>query len=134
MWREIYRVMKPGARIVVTTPNYYALRTRLRQWTRAMRLLGGGVSVEQILSLHTYGHHWKEYSRRELMRYFKMLSPDFRCLNFAYTEEYLPTFLDKPGGKFVQWLERIIPLVRPDLYLEVELTIKDKGIVVEPHW
>lgn len=28
MWKEIYRVMKPGARLVVTTPNYYAWRGR----------------------------------------------------------------------------------------------------------
>lgn len=28
MWRQIYRIMKPGARLIVTTPNYYALRGR----------------------------------------------------------------------------------------------------------
>jgi 2-polyprenyl-6-hydroxyphenyl methylase/3-demethylubiquinone-9 3-methyltransferase len=134
MWREIYRVMKPGARIVVTTPNYYALRTRLRQWMRAIRLFGGGLAIEQILSLRTLGHHWKEYSRRELLRYFEMLSPDFRCRNFDYTEGYQPTLLAKPGGRLVQLLERALPPLRPDLYLEVELDRKDKGIVVEPHW
>ncbi len=63
MWREIYRVMKPGARIVVTTTNYHALRTRARQWWRALRGLGAGVDVEHVLGLNTLGHHWKEYSR-----------------------------------------------------------------------
>jgi len=134
MWREIYRVMKPGARIVVTTPNYYALRTRLRQSARTLRLLGGSVPVEQVLTLHTLGHHWKEYSRRELIRYFALLSPDFTCRNFAYAEAYQPAMLQRTGGAIVRWLEHAIRPIRPDLYLEIELTRKDKGIVVEPHW
>jgi len=134
MWREIYRVLKPGGRIVVTTPNYYALRGRLRQGLRSLRLLGGGVAVEQVLSLKTLGHHWKEYSRRELLAYFSMLSPDFHCTNISYTQEYLPAILNRTGGRFALWLERCIPPLRPDLYLEVELARKEKGIVVEPHW
>src|SRR5262249_37284622 len=58
LWREIHRVMKAGGRLVITTPNYYALRTRLRQWSRSLRALGGGVAVEQVLQLRTFGHHW----------------------------------------------------------------------------
>jgi 2-polyprenyl-3-methyl-5-hydroxy-6-metoxy-1,4-benzoquinol methylase len=134
MWREIYRVMKPGARIVVTTPNYYALRTRLRQWLRVLRRRGGGVAVDQVLKVNTLGHHWKEYSRREMFDYFGMLSSDFRCSNFAYTQEYLPPVAKRFGGRSVLWLERVIPPLRPDLYLEVELVRKHAGIVIEPHW
>lgn len=134
MWREIWRVMKPGARIVVTTPNYYALRTRIKHLLRATRRLGGGVDVEQILSLHTLGHHWKEYSRRELLAYFTMLSPDFTCRNVAYVEACKPTVPRRAGTALALWLERVAPPMRPDIYLEVELTRKDKGILVEPHW
>jgi 2-polyprenyl-6-hydroxyphenyl methylase/3-demethylubiquinone-9 3-methyltransferase len=132
MWREIYRVMKPGARIVVTTPNYYALRTRVRHWLRAIRGLGGGVDVAQVLSLRTLGHHWKEYSRRELLGYFALLSPDFACRNVAHVEAYRAS--RRTGTGLVLWLERMCPPLRPYLYLEVELMHKDKGIVVEPHW
>jgi len=134
MWREIYRVMKPGARIVVTTPNYYALRASLRRWLRAPQRCGGGVPVDQILMLKTFGHHWKEYSRRELSDYFAMLSPDFRCMNFAYTQEYLPAIMKRRGARLLLALEAAIPPLRPDLYVEVELVRKDKGILVEPHW
>ena len=134
MWREIYRVMKPGARIVITTPNYHALRTRIRQWWRAIHGLGAGVDVEHVLRLHTLGHHWKEYSRRELERYFTLLSPDFSCQNFAYVEAFRPSATRKVGTGLVLLLERLIPFVRPDLYVEVELTRKAAGIVVEPHW
>ena len=134
MWREIYRVMKPGARVVVTTPNYYALRTRLRQSARTLRLLGGSVPVEQVLFLHTLGHHWKEYSRRELERYFTLLSPDFSCRNFAYMRGSRQATTGKPSVQLALLLERLIPFVRPDLYVEVELTRKAAGIVAEPHW
>jgi 2-polyprenyl-6-hydroxyphenyl methylase/3-demethylubiquinone-9 3-methyltransferase len=112
MWREIYRVMKPGARIVVTTPNYYALRTRLRRCLRALLATGGGVTVDEILNVKTFGHHWKEYTRRELLDYFNKLSPDFRCVNFAYTQDYLRTVRDRPGGSTLLWLERLIPMLR----------------------
>jgi 2-polyprenyl-6-hydroxyphenyl methylase/3-demethylubiquinone-9 3-methyltransferase len=134
MWREIHRVMKPGARIVITTPNYYGLRSRTRGWLRAIRLLGAGVDVEDILAVRTLGHHWKEYSRRELIRYFTTLSADFSCRNLAYTEEYHPAFLANRRRRLVRWLERLVPPLRPDIYLEVELVRKDKGIVIEPHW
>jgi 2-polyprenyl-6-hydroxyphenyl methylase/3-demethylubiquinone-9 3-methyltransferase len=134
MWREIYRVMKPGARVVITTPNYHALRTRIRQWWRAIRGLGAGVDVTQVLGVHTLGHHWKEYSRRELERYFTLLSPDFVCRNFAYVEAYRPNATRKVGTGLVLLLEQMIPFLRPDLYVEVELTRKATGIVVEPHW
>jgi len=133
MWREIYRVMKPGARIVVTTPNYHALRTRVRQWWRAVRGLGAGVDVDQVLGVHTLGHHWKEYSRRELERYFTLLSPDFACRNFAYVQGHRRA-TRRPSVELALLLERMIPFLRPDLYVEVELTRKAAGIVIEPHW
>lgn len=134
MWREIHRVMRRGARIIVTTPNYYALRSRLRQWWRATRLSGAGISVDELLSVPTFGHHWKEYSRRELLRYFALLSPDFSCGRFAYTEEYSQALSRRRSGPVIAAIEHAVPILRPDLYLEVELARKDKGIVVEPHW
>ena len=134
MWRELYRVMKPGARIVLTTPNYYALRPRLRQLLRSVRRLGGGVEADQILSLHTRAHHWKEYAPRELVRYFALLSPDFVVAHMAYTEEYLPRFFNRRGAGLVRWIERAVPPLRPDLFLEVDLPHKRKGIVAEPSW
>lgn len=134
MWREIYRVMSPSARIVVTTPNYYALRGRTWHWGRFFQGFGGGIAALDILSRHTYAHHWKEYSQRELIYYFCVLSPDFMCLNPAHVEEYQRGYIGPSEAKFARWLEHAIPSLRPDLYLEVELVRKEKGIVVEPHW
>ena len=134
MWKEIYRVLKPGGRIIITTPNYYALRGRLWKWKRFIQRLGGGIDPLDILNRHTYGHHWKEYSLRELIYYFCVLSPDFNCVASEHVEEYQPGYLGEPSGKFGNWLEHRIPILRPDIYLEVEIAHKDKGIVVEPHW
>jgi 2-polyprenyl-6-hydroxyphenyl methylase/3-demethylubiquinone-9 3-methyltransferase len=134
MWREIYRVMKPGARLVITTPNYYALRGRTWQWGRFFKRFGGGLDVLDILSRHTYAHHWKEYSLRELIYYFCVLSPDFMCLNAAHVEEYSPGYLPVSGRRLTRALEHALPILRPDVYLEIEVTRKEKGIVIEPHW
>jgi 2-polyprenyl-6-hydroxyphenyl methylase/3-demethylubiquinone-9 3-methyltransferase len=134
MWREIYRVMKPGGRMVITTPNYYAWRGRAWHWGRFFKRFGGGIEVLDILSKHTYAHHWKEYSLRELIYYFCVLSPDFMCLNPAHVEEYSRNYGPAPSTRYSRALERAVPVLRPDLYLEIEVTRKDKGIVMEPHW
>lgn len=134
MWREIYRVMKSGGRIVITTPNYYAMRRRAWHWGRFLQRFGGGLDTLEILTQHTFAHHWKEYSLRELIYYFCVLSPDFNCVYFEHVEEYQAGYFGRPANRFEQWLERMIPILRPDVYLEIEIARKDKGIVVEPHW
>jgi len=134
MWREIYRLMKPGARLIITTPNYYALRGRAWRWLRFLRGFGGEIEVLAILRQNTYAHHWKEYSLRELIYYFCVLSPDFDCIHPYRAEEFEPNYLGKTAGGLARWIERLIPFLRPDLYLEVELLRKEKGIVVEPSW
>ena len=134
MWREIYRVLKPGGRIVVTTPNYYALRGRAWRWLRFARGMGGGVAVSDIVSRHSNTQHWKEYSLRELIQYFTLLSPDFACHDATHVEAYPKKRQNKRGSSIVLSVEHVIPILRPDVYLEVELPRKEKGIVIEPNW
>ena len=134
MWREIYRVMKPGARIVVTTPNYYALRGRAWHWLRFLRGQGSGVEVTSLLNQPTFAHHWKEYSLGELIRYFRLLSPDFEIVSSAHVVRYSKSEAHPVADAIAGAIERVLPLFRPNLYLEIELARKDKGIVIEPHW
>ncbi len=134
MWREIYRVMKPGARIILTTPNYYALRGRSWRWGRFLKRFGGGIDPMDILAHKTYAHHWKEYSLRKLIEYFSLLSPDFACMHGAYVEEYSAAYPPTIAHRFARQIEHSAPILRPDIYLEVELSHKNKGIVVQPHW
>jgi 2-polyprenyl-3-methyl-5-hydroxy-6-metoxy-1,4-benzoquinol methylase len=134
LWRELYRVLRPGGRIVLTTPNYYALRGLLRRALRFVTGRGGGVDARNVLKDPTFAHHWKEYSRRELLEYFASLSPDFSCSNCAWIEEYRDIAGWSAMRKIVVGIEQLLPPLRPDLYLEIELGAKQKGIVIEPHW
>lgn len=134
MWREIHRVARPGGRIVVTTPNYHALRGRFWSLRRLLGRRGGGLDVADIVNLRTYAHHWKEYSMRELVHYFRLLSPDFHCIKACYTEE--SSLVQNPSARrrAAMAIERHLPILRPSLHLELELATKAHGIVVEPHW
>ena len=134
MWREIYRVMAPGAHIVVTTPNYYAWRGRAWHWGRFFDRFGGGLSTIDILTINTHANHWKEYSLRELVYYFCVLSPDFDCTRQEHLQEYYDGYLPVKATWLSRGIEATIPILRPEVYLEVELRQKSKGIVVEPHW
>jgi 2-polyprenyl-3-methyl-5-hydroxy-6-metoxy-1,4-benzoquinol methylase len=133
MWREIYRLLAEGGMIVVTTPNCYAATRRrlheLRYWAGG----GAGITVDEILATPTGGHHWKEYSMRELIRYFERLSPDFIVERAMYVEDELA-----PGASAAQKLSarirRRVPVLRSRLHVEVLLPAKRHGIAVEPHW
>ena len=120
MWRQLYRVLAPGACIIITTPNYYALRGRAWRPWRFLRGMGGGIGIDDVLDMPTYAHHWREYSRRELVRYFERLSADFRLRRVCH-----PDWFDGiQRHRVVQQLERWLPRLRPNLYLEFELTGK----------
>ena len=131
MWREFHRLLAPGGRIVVTTPNYYAASAIARRLRRGIGD-GGGIPVDEILAYCTHGHHWKEYSARELKRYFELLSPDFR-VNATMVEDERDTPRSL-RSVLVQGLTRAIPQLRSRLHVEIDLPEKTHGIVIQPHW
>jgi 2-polyprenyl-6-hydroxyphenyl methylase/3-demethylubiquinone-9 3-methyltransferase len=134
-WRQMYRLLRPGGRIVVTTPNYYSPYSRLWDWRRILRGLGGGISVDEILRQHTYAHHWKEYSARELIYYFLRLSADFNTVK----ARHLPAFDRLPPpipliAKLAYAIQHRDPRQCANIYLEVELAQKRAGVQIEPSW
>lgn len=135
-WTQVYRVLAPGGRLIVTTPNYYFVKGRAWQWRRFVRGFGGGISVGEVLATHTYGHHWREYSLRELVRYFCLLSPDFSTVK-AFTVPSINARLDNRTrcGRAAQRFSRHAGwLFDPNLYLEVALDRKERGVVIQPSW
>lgn len=133
-WREIHRVLRPGGRIVVTTPNYYALRGRSWAPQRLLERFGAGPTTLEILHKPTHANHWKEYSLREVIHYFCLLSEDFVTRKALYQPEYADGYLARRAGRLQRWLERHVRLLRPDLYVEIELVQKQAGIGIEPAW
>jgi len=125
-WESIYRIMKPGGRIVITTPNFYAAGSRAWQIKRFVSGFGAGIENTEILQTPTYGHHWKEYSRKEVCHYFCSLSPDFHI--------HRALEVDSRFHEPESWLARKMRFRLPQLYVEVDLREKNEGIVVKPHW
>ena len=132
-WSEVYRVLAPGGRIVITTPNYYSWFGRAWDFRRFRTGFGGGVSVDEVLTVPTYGHHWREFALHELIRYFCLLSPDFNVVKMKYMRNYYSPPATR-GGRLKQALCERVAWLRPNLHLEIELTAKQAGIVVKPSW
>jgi len=130
LWKSLYRILSPRGRIIITTPNYYYFPRRARAFMRMLSRMGGGLSVDQILNTHTYGHHWKEYSAREIKRYFETLSPDFAVRRLAYAHDF--TQYRRSPPKFI--VNAIPILFKCNIYADIELAFKDAGIVIDPCW
>jgi 2-polyprenyl-6-hydroxyphenyl methylase/3-demethylubiquinone-9 3-methyltransferase len=133
LWKSLYRLLSPNGRIIVTTPNCFYSTYIIKDFLRLLSGKSLGITVDEIVGLHTYGHHWKLYSAKDIERYFHILSPDFsigRIEYFTYTANAKPSIL--------RWIknivERRIKMLREGLYAEIVLPKKDRGITAIPGW
>lgn len=89
LWKTIYQMLKPGGKIYISTPNSLALPNLVRNLKNLLGLKSIGITVDDILTKVTYGHHWKEYSPKEIEYYFHSLSDDFQVsINPYHYKEY----------------------------------------------
>lgn len=125
-WKAIYRVLKPGGRIVLTTPNYYRKGGHAWQMRRFLSGSGAGIHINEILGTQTYGHHWKEFSRKEVSDYFCSLSPDFVIHRAVIVDHQIQV-----PKSFVNCA---LSFLLPQIYVEIDLPAKNAGVVVKPGW
>ena len=152
LWKEIYRVMKPGGRIIISTPNSVFYRSVIGRLQNLGRFGEYGISVDDILHNGTYGHHWKEFSVTELNRYFHMLSEDFEIGNVIVESFNQPAFAGRAEaselsriaseampffnfGALIDMLEarQLFPF-ESQILMDVRLTEKRQGILLSPPW
>ncbi|MFK7958439.1 MAG: class I SAM-dependent methyltransferase [Lysobacterales bacterium] len=127
MWKAFYRVLRPGGRIILTTPNHYGSAALLRNMSRWVTGGGSGISVEHILAMPTSRPHWKEYSISELRQYFGMISADFH-IGCARQVSFHNGASFRWQRRALNQLERFVRSLRNGLYMEIDLPNKSHGI------
>jgi 2-polyprenyl-3-methyl-5-hydroxy-6-metoxy-1,4-benzoquinol methylase len=126
-WRRVHQLLRRGGAIYITTPNAHRLSNLLRTIGRALLLRGVGISVDAIFGNVTYGHHWKEYSGREIRDYFSLLSPDFSVdvRSYSYRRPAAqPSAWRRAAADVVRAVGNSIPAFRDDLEVVVRLREK----------
>ena len=131
MWKSIYRVLAPGGRIIITTPNFYDLDGKFWNFKRTIERMGGGIPVHEILHKDNFAPHWKEYSAREIRQYFTLLSPDFFVNRLDYVSVPYST---QENTKVKKKLRECFGILRNNLYAEIDLPGKSEGITLQPGW
>jgi 2-polyprenyl-6-hydroxyphenyl methylase/3-demethylubiquinone-9 3-methyltransferase len=112
-WRRIWQLLSDDGIIYVTTPNSFRVRALAKAVIRLMTFKGLGLPVEEILTVITYGHHWKEYSSKEIKTYFAQLSPDFLVDTATYPDpDSNSTFLARGLEIIPQFRSNIEAVVR----------------------
>lgn len=88
-WKKIHEAIQVNGIIYISTPNSLTLINIARALKKIFLLDGLGLGVSEIFSKVTYGHHWKEYSAKEVKNYFGSLSDDFKLvINKYYYKKY----------------------------------------------
>lgn len=131
-WSLIYKKMKVGGKIIITTPNYFYFRGAFTKDLKKM--LGGfssGISNHDILHVPDYAPHWKEFSAKDMHEYFALLSADFKISRLILNDLYGRV----NQSRLYALCQKLLPgFFHRTMYLEVELLRREAGIQVVPQY
>lgn len=93
-WIQVHKIIRTGGAIYLTTPNSFALPNVLRSIKNLISFKSIGITVQDIFDHVTYGHHWKEFSKKEIKEYFGLISNDFKveCKYFSFQKRTKGSF------------------------------------------
>ncbi|HEY1980210.1 MAG TPA: methyltransferase domain-containing protein [Xanthobacteraceae bacterium] len=135
-WQRVYALMKPGSVIYITTPNSLTPWKMLHAFKNIVTMRGIGISMPEILHTVTYGHHWKEYSGKEIREYFALMSSDFHVeiRNFNLPMAPLPVSLKGVIRQAVHWAGSFVPSFRDQIDVVVRLKSKSLWRIQPPEF
>lgn len=95
LWKRMHTIIKDQGTVYISTPNAFTLYAFFKTLYKLISFKGIGIDIPSIFSTVTYGHHWKEYSSREIKEYFTLLNDGFQVniQQFCYKPDEL-------GGSF----------------------------------
>jgi 2-polyprenyl-3-methyl-5-hydroxy-6-metoxy-1,4-benzoquinol methylase len=127
MWQKFFSLLRPGGSVFVTTPNSVGLRKLPIRVAKLIFREGFGPSLDQILCKPIFGTHWKEYSPRELKRYFPMLemSAETRISFYRHQPILRSWSLIDWSGAFLNLCAELIPPLREEM--EIWITPIETG-------
>ena len=128
-WNRVYNTVKNDGLIYLTTPNSFALPNFVRSFKNLISFKGVGIKVEDIFDHVTYGHHWKEFSRGEIINYFGLLSADFKVKTrlFSFHKKTKGSFRDAIWQNMIL-LGNALHFFAPTIEVFVRVK-KEKGVL-----
>ncbi len=132
-WEKIHQVIQPKGIIYITTPNSLTLINIVRALKKIILLDGIGLGVGDIFSSVTYGHHWKEYSAKEVKKYFNALSDDFKLDIKKYSyKNYKWTSFNSSVFKVFSAIGNLTYFFSDELEVIIEVSQKKSWKLVKP--
>jgi 2-polyprenyl-6-hydroxyphenyl methylase/3-demethylubiquinone-9 3-methyltransferase len=132
-WGKIRRVIQINGVIYISTPNSLTLINIVRALKKILLLEGLGIGVSDIFSKVTYGHHWKEYSAKEVKIYFNSLSDDFTLITNKYCyKKYSWTNLNAAIFKIFSAIGNLSYFFRDELEVIIVVPHKNSWKIEKP--
>lgn len=95
--RMIISMLSDKGKLYLTTPNSMRLYNLLWMLKRIIMFQGIGLDVDEIFKQPTYFHHWKEYSPKEVRKYFSYFAQSGKLeINFYNYREKSPVSMRQP--------------------------------------